>query len=226
MDESERNRTLRIEIPSSYVTKNDGEIEWSDLSLRNGWSTIPGALSIYWKGSIDLSGYARDYKTFYPSGGVIQEGPQYFLTGGAGTTVYTIVSSVPVNVDNLLLQLAGNAGPGFIGSPGLPTIGFESQNWETVIFAQCETLLINTTLNSATGILQPITVKQSGSLSPTAAEVLYVVKMVLPFGPVPAGITALGVPASRVLLPGTMDQEPELEYMMRLSRSVELANQV
>jgi len=34
------------------------------------------------------------------------------------------------------------------------------------------------------------------------------------------------IPASRVILPGTMDQEPELEYMMRLSRSVQLANQV
>jgi hypothetical protein len=36
----------------------------------------------------------------------------------------------------------------------------------------------------------------------------------------------LTIPASRIILPGTMDEEPELEYMMRLARSVELANQV
>jgi len=224
--DSDRDRTLREEIPSSYVTKGPGEPEWSDLSLANGWKTMVGTLAIYWQGSIDLSGYARDYKTFYPSGGVIQEGPSSSILGGAGATVYTVVSSVPVNVDNLLLQLAGNAGPGFIGTPGLGATGSESQNWKTVIFAQCETLLINTTLNSATGIMQPITVKQSGSLSPTAAQVLYIVKMVLPFGPIPADITNVSIPASRIILPGTMDQEPELEYMMRLSRSVELANQV
>ena len=74
--------------------------------------------------------------------------------------------------------------------------------------------------------MQPITVKQSGSLSPTAAQVLYIVKMVLPFGPIPADITNVSIPASRIILPGTMDQEPELEYIMRLSRSIELANQV
>jgi hypothetical protein len=226
MDDSERNRTLRIEIPSSNAAKLDGELEWTDLSLTNGWSTMAGTLAIYWKGSIDLSGYARDYKTFYPSGGVIQEGPQYYLTNGSNLISYTIVSSVPVDVDNLLLQLAGNGGPGFIGLSGIGATGRDSQNWETVIFAQCESMLTNQNLPTPTGILQPLTVKQSGSLSPTAAEVLYVVKMVLPYAPIVAEITALNVPASRVILPGTMDQEPELEYMMRLSRSVELANQV
>jgi hypothetical protein len=84
-------------------------------------------------------------------------------------------------------------------------------------------LVLNNTLPTPSGILQPLTVKQSGSLSPTAAQVLYVVKIVIPFG---TTLTQLGAPASRVILPGTMDQEPELEYMMRLSRSVELANQV
>lgn len=222
--DAERDRTLRIEIPGSILTKASPDPEWTDSTLGNGWSTIPGTLSIYWKGSIDLSGYARDYKTFYPSGGVIQEGPVTELIQGEGALVYTIVSSVPVDVDNLILSIAGNSGPGFIANPGFGTTGFLSQNWETVIFAQCETLIANNTLLTATGILQPVTVKQSGSLSPTAAEVLYVVKMVLPIGAGPS--TLLSVPASRVLLPGTMDQEPELEYMMRLSRSVELANQV
>ena len=165
------------------------------------------------------------YKTFYPSGGVIQEGPFTVLSGGQAAVIYTIVSSVPVDVENLSLQIFGNTSPGFIGTPGVGTTGRESQNWETVIFAQNELLLINQNLPSASGILQPLTVKQNGSLSPTAAEVLYVVKMAIPLGAT-IGITTFGIPASRVILPGTMDQEPELEYMMRLSRSVQLANQV
>ena len=220
--DAERDRTLRIEIPGSVVTKNAPDPEWTDLTLANGWQSLPGSTVIFWQGSIDLSGYARDYKTFYPSGGVIQEGPVTELIQGESAIVYTVVSSVPVDVDNLLIQLAGNSGPGLIVNPGFGTTGSLSQNWETVIFAQCETLIANNTLLTSTGILQPVTVKQSGSLSPTAAQVLYVVKMVLSIGP----STLLSVPASRVILPGTMDQEPELEYMMRLSRSVELANQV
>jgi hypothetical protein len=223
--DADRDRTLRIEIPSCLVAKVAEEPEWTDKTLLNGWSTLASSPTIvYWEGSIDLSGYARDYKTFYPSGGVIQEGAFTVLAGGAAAIVYTVVSSVPVNVENLSLQLFGNAGPGFIGTPN-GTTGSESQNWETVIFAQNEVLLINQNLPSASGILQPLTVKQSGSLSPTAAQVLYVVKMAIPLGAT-IGITTFGIPASRVILPGTMDQEPELEYMMRLSRSVELANQV
>jgi hypothetical protein len=50
--------------------------------------------------------------------------------------------------------------------------------------------------------------------------------MVIPYELAGDQGTALIIPASRVILPGTMGQEPELEYMMRLSRSVELANQV
>jgi hypothetical protein len=52
---------------------------------------------------------------------------------------------------------------------------------------------------------------------------LYVIKMVLPLA---VDQTTLGIPASRVILIGDMTQEPELEYLMRLSRSVQLANQV
>ena len=221
--DADRDRTLRIEIPSSIVSKASPDPVWTDLSLANGWLALPGSLNIYWEGSIDLSGYARDYKTFYPSGGVIQEGPQWFVLQGEGALDYTIVSSVPVDVENLVLQLGGNAGPGFIGAPGFGTTGIQSQNWETVTFAQSQLLVLNNTLPTPSGILQPLTVKQSGSLSPTAAQVLYVVKIVIPFG---TSLTQLGIPASRVILPGTMDQEPELEYMMRLSRSIELANQV
>ena len=73
------------------------------------------------------------------------------------------------------------------------------------------------------GIQQRLERNQSGSLAPTAAQVLYCMKMVIPLA---VNQTTIGIPASRIILPGSMDQEPELEYMMRLSRSIQLANQV
>ena len=223
--ESTDERNLRLEIPGCIVSKNAPDPVWTDATLSNGWQTHPASLAIFWEGTIDLSGYARDYKTFYPAGGVIQEGPQWFTLNGEGALVYTIVSSIPVDADNLVLQLSSNGGPGFISNPGAVPgqAGTLAQNWETVIFAQNELLILNTTLPTAGGILQPITIKQSGSLSPTATDTLYVVKMVIPLG---VTLTQLGAPSSRIVLPGTWDQEPDVEYMMRLKRSVELANQV
>jgi hypothetical protein len=223
MDDSERNRILRIEIPPCTVA-GDG-LNWTDLTGLNGWAPVPTfPTALYWSGSIDLSGYARDYKTFYPSGGVIQEGPFWSAPDGSGQTVFTVVSSIPLNPDVMILQMSGNGGPGFIDANFLAT-GAGQQDWTTVLFAESQINLINSNLPTL-GICQPITIKQFGSLQPTAAQVLYVMKLVLPSNINDLIGTSLAIPASRVILPGTMDQEPELEYMMRLSRSVELANQV
>ena len=221
-------QTLRIEIPSCDVTKPTPEDpEWIGLTNLNGWIPVsiggaPG-LVLGWLGSIDLSGYARDYKTFYPDGGVIQEGPYWTAFDGFGQTVCTVVSSVPIDLEQLALTLVSNSTPGLlVNSTG---IGNDARNWETTLFCETQVNLINSTL-PALGICQPITQKQTGSLSPTAAQVLYVAKIVIPATVASATGTTLSIPASRVILPGNMDQEPELSYMMRLSRSIELANQV
>lgn len=224
-------QTLRIEIPGCSVSKATADDpEWFDLTAINGWTpvTLGGAPSLVlgWLGSIDLSGYARDYKTFYPDGGVIQEGPYYTAFNGYGQTVATVVSSVPINLEQLALTIVSNSTPGLIVSNvALGGAGTNAQNWETTLFCETQVNLINSQLPTL-GICQPITKKQTGSLSPSAAQVLYVAKIVIPATVANATGTTLSIPASRVILPGNMDQEPELSYMMRLSRSVELANQV
>ena len=107
----------------------------------------------------------------------------------------------------------------------LGLIGASAQNWETTLFCETKVNLINANL-PALGICQPLISNQTGSMMPTAAQVLYVARVAFP-GTVAGNTgTTMSIPASRVILPGSMNQEPELEYMMRLSRSVELANQV
>ena len=230
--EEGRERILKIEIPSCAVTKgNTADPEWTGLDGLNGWEplTISGlpSLVLGWNGSIDLSGYARDYKTFYPSGGVLQEGPYYVTFGGSAITSVTVVSSVPIDLEQMTLMLLANSTPGMLVTtvPALGMIGTAAQNWETTLFCETKVNLINANL-PALGICQPLTVNQTGSMMPTASEVLYVARIAIP-GTVAGGTgTTMSIPASRVILPGTMNQEPELEYMMRLARSVELANQV
>ena len=220
-------RTLRIEIPAVILGKAEEEPEWSldpNVSAFNGWSTMAGTLVVYWEGTIDLSGYARDYKTFTPAGGVVQEGAYSFEAGSDGTIVYTVISSTPLEATNVYAQLAALSGPGMLTWGGFGALAEQQQNFEQILFSESQMLVPNTNIAPNTfGILQPLTTKQTGSISPTAAEVLYCMKMVLPFSQIQ---TTLGIPASRVLLIGDMVQEPELEYMMRLSRSVQLANQV
>jgi hypothetical protein len=226
--DADRDRTLRIEIPPCDVQKAGEEPEWTLLDALNGWQvTLPGTTVLHWEGTIDLSGYARDYKTFYPAGGVIQRGPYMLEAGGEGSCTYTVISSTPLNPTEVYYQLAGIGGPGFLNLNSISALGLgtSQQDWNQILFAESEVNVPNINISPNTqGIQQPLERHQSGSLSPTAAQVLYVMKMVLPFNS--TGVTRMSIPASRVILPGTMDQEPELEYMMRLSRSVELANQV
>ena len=69
------------------------------------------------------------------------------------------------------------------------------------------------------------------SLEPTAADCIYCYRVfILPKAydrtTQPNGLDVFRAPAKRVLLNAMTDKEPELEYMMRLKRSYELANQV
>ena len=226
--ESTDTRTLRIEIPPCQVSKNAPDPTWTNLQAMNGWEfTIPGQLAIHWTGTIDLSGYVRDMKTFYPSAGMIQQGPFTLEVGGDGSITYTLVSSIPiVPVDVFYQLLSMSSGPGFLNSGFYASLGTgaNQQNWETVIFAESQINVPNANITpNILGVQQRLEVNQSGSLSPTAADTLYVMRIVVPLG---VAQTALQIPASRVILPGKFGTEPDVEYMMRLKRSVELANQV
>jgi hypothetical protein len=212
-------RILRIEIPSCYVSTKDPEL-WEDLELANGWSTI--GLVMYWQGSIDLSGYAMERKTFYPVTAFTQEAGSYVAFGGSGQTVMYLVSSIPTDIDTLLTQIVYSSAPGFIQ----PSAANVSQDeWTATLFGQYDLNLINSNL-PALGLCQPILSRQFGSLSPTAADKLYVTKVVIPATLAGEVGDSLGIPSSRIVIPGTIREEPKLEYMMRLKRSYELANQV
>jgi hypothetical protein len=231
--ESTDTRTLRLEIPPCTLVKAAPDPIWTTLPANtiaiNGWRILFATdLAVFWEGTIDLSGYVRDMKTFYPTVGMTQEGSFVAEAGGSGSVTYTIVSAIPLIPEDVFTQvLLMNGGPGFLNNPGLTgglTLGQNQQNWNTVVFAQSELHVPNANIvPNPFGISQRIEVNQSGSLSPTAADTLYVMKMVFPLG---LNQTTLQIPASRVILPGKFGIEPDVEYMMRLKRSTELANQV
>jgi len=222
MDED--TRTLKIEIPATVVVSTNQEF-WDEFDGLNGWSLVPGTQNaIFWEGTIDLSGYAREMKTFYPLAGFTQEGPYHISFGGSGQSSFTIVSSIPLDPEVILTQWGAGGGPGFLDF-NLLASGVGQQNYETVMFAENQTHLINSQF-PALGVTQLLNKNQSGSLSATASDTLYVMKIAVP--QVVANIIgdSMSLPASRVVIPGKFGTEPDVEYMMRLKRSVELANQV
>ena len=217
--ENEDIRTLRMEIPPAIVNKGAPDPVW-DMTAANGWQAI--GLNLYWTGTIDLSGYVRDMKTFYPSAGLVQQGPYTSERDGEGFIMYTIVSSIPLDPLTVMTSLFAAQGPGFLTFSGAG--GLAGQDWETVIFAEAQLYVPNTNIApNIFGISQPLSSQQSGSLSATAADTLYCMKCVVPFG---GSQLQMYIPASRVILPGKFGNEPDVEYMMRLKRSVELSQQV
>ena len=86
---------------------------------------------------------------------------------------------------------------------------------------------VDTTMAVAGGnnFLRLIDRQTFSSLEPTAADKLYGYRIIV-LAAAEGEIETAYVPASRVLIPGTLSAEPKLEYMMRLKRSYELANQV
>ena len=217
--ENEDTRTLTLEIPSAGATKNAPDPVWASVSPATGWVTLPSSpLTLSWTGTIDLSGYVRDMKTFYPSAAFTQRGHNTLSQSGAGLTIYTIISSIPVDGDEVLLQLV-------TGAPGFLTAGTTNQqNWDTVLFAESQLYVVNSQIQpNPFGILQLLDTHQSGSLSPTASDTLYCLKLAIPND---VSLTTIAIPASRVIIPGKFENEPDVEYMMRLKRSVELSQQV
>lgn len=234
MDEESFDRTLKAEIPPCDVQRAPENPDWNNTEASGGWTnfTVAGTptLNLAYESTIDLSGYAMKDLTFYPHGGYIQEGGVHFFPEGVSLIDYTIVSSIPIDFEDLYWHLASAASPGFTMLNSISALGYgdEGQNPDTVMFAENRFLHIDSTITPNTqGFLRDVSRLQSGSFEPTAADKLYIVRCVIPInaGSAPGSIR-LTIPASRVVIPGRMGKEPELEYMMRLKRSYELANQV
>ena len=80
--------------------------------------------------------------------------------------------------------------------------------------------------------MQLVDVGQIGSLQPFAVDKIYIYRMVMPYsntslpGQTYTNFRLLGITSCRVGFRGISKQEPETEYLMRLKRGYELANQV
>ena len=221
-------RALTVEFPPFAAEWDKGNEEWLTNEFYAGWSAL-GFGTFYFQQDIDLSGYAMERKTFYPYSSFEQRGGSTAGTFDATLTQQpylievTIISSIPLNETEIGITPA--YGPGFIQPSGLEPLG--RINRASIIHGEYKLYTIDSNMvvpgaNASLSLLQR---ELYSSLEPTAADKLYCYRVM-------SIVTAEGegdnvfACASRVIMPGNISSEPKLEYMMRLKRSYELANQV
>lgn len=222
-------RTLVVEFPGAFAQNDRDTNVWSIGGEYGSWENLGGG---FWKcqQDIDLSGYALEKKTFYPYSSFEQRGG---ITAGKFSAILslqpyvidmTICSSVPLNDNDL--GAAITYAPGFI-YPG----GFVNQqgrfNRDVIIHGEAKWYTVDSTLSVAgeNNSLKLLEREIFSSLEPTAADKIYCYRLFVVIAATGEGQTAT-LPPSRVLLPGNLTSEPKVEYMMRLKRSYELANQL
>lgn len=206
---------LKAEVDSAYTTLAGSE--WVELT----------ELGLGYESTIDLSGYANQYLTFFPEVAFNQGPARVAITGTEAAGVIEAVAITTVPMD---LQLFANAvirG----GGPGLPSLlaDPDSMDYSTALYYRVDTHLVDTATPNVRGVTRLANTAQLGSISATAADKLFIYKVVLPIFLTSVNaveITSILSTAERVGFIGQMAEEPTIEYMMRLKRSYELANQV
>ncbi len=187
---------------------------------------------------LDLSGYVQDSLTVGFRRSFEQEGSSngiYWERYDPNIDVMietTIISSVPMNDDQL--SYATLVSPGFTVY-AVPGADWGNFNREHIIHGRYQVMYANSVIGSGAftaagnATLTSLVDNYFSSLEPTAADCLYCYRVFAV--PTPGavgedGVTQLFLPPKRVILDAFTVEEPELEYMMRLKRSYELANQV
>ena len=236
-------RVLAAEFPPGLFQNSGGISQSFDERLDTGWVPINSPATIFkHESTIDLGGYTRqdDLTVFFRSS-FEQIGGPYFVRWAAQAndplngfkavvSEQLIVTSVPLN-DIQLSQCVAYS-PGFQTYTATGLLDFRTGNRNTTIHGHKIEHAISTTTGATSfeapgnAYLVPLIDDYYSSLDPTAADTLYVYRLIgLGVGSPNAYLSRVTVPPRRILLDATVDAEPELSYMMRLKRSYELANQ-
>lgn len=233
---------LTCEFPTFAVVADPTEREWvvdTGTPFYSRLLNLPTAF--YNETTIDLSGRTvlKDETIFFRSSFEQKAGYDSIAwrTQGSlyeGAIEITIISSVPLSEENLIAAVF--AAPGFIP----PNYGYDAGTFDrsSIIHGRTQQHHLNTVsghqplTETGSGYLFTINDNYWSSLEPTAADTLYCYRMFnlsdvnVVAGPAIEGANVMTVNSKRVILDCMSKEEPQLEYMMRLKRSYELANQV
>lgn len=229
MDREERFAAMHPDLYAQAVEEPAGSGNYVMKVLRPGWQQV-NEECFFHETQIDLSGYARQDLSFFPTSIGIQDPGIYTSVNAATPTgvnmqVLDIITSVPLIGDGTPGQVAdamlGGSAPGMIST---------LQDFETIMLGQYRWFTPESTFTGVGGLLALFRSQRFDSGEPTAADKLFCYRIIRIFKEgIPAPLQQgdlIRSPACRQLIAGIMTKEEDLVHMMRLKRSYELANQV
>lgn len=203
------NRILSKPISNYNATKD----EVAGLPGSLDWQVDGGVL--YVEDYFDLSGYELDDLTLVPrSIRLLDGGP--VLSEAAGFHVFDIVSQE--RLTDIGTTFTGYA----LGGLNYPSSKGSKDDWTQILFCNYRLFAPTTEFTFAT-LHTPATGGSFGSLEPTAVQKLWLYRVFVPLSLDPGMVVT--IPATRFVISAEIIDEPDLEYMMRLKRSYELATQ-
>ena len=181
-----------------------------------GPPVIPGPV-MWTMNTIDLAGLELAKETFFPVGSAIQD-PMFYNNSSSTTPALHVIDLITDKLINPLLavEMTNGIGPLFGSNYGMLGDGNDAT---TIVMGSYRFMTGNSNLTYPT-VMRTEKVSSFSSGEPTAASKLYCYRIVVPI--VDGDSTIVSVPAARFYLTGVRDEEPDLEYMMRLKRSYEL----
>jgi hypothetical protein len=183
-------------------------------------TTLSTAQAFVWDGTVDLSAFSVQDKTFFPtslgsqSPGLHQCGPTAAeWNNEAGIEVMDIITSVPISVGDLKDALVARV------FPGMPDYPLDNQ---FIMMGKYCAYAADINL-SFPGLVNLVKEANFGAGLPTAAEKLFCYRIVLPRSGAapPVNGATIEVPGTRYQITGRAEMEDELEYIYRLRQSYE-----
>lgn len=239
-------RIIVAETPLANFARNAGAPLEFEETARTGYVPINTGKTIFkHESTIDLGGYTRhdDYTVYFRSSFEQVGGPYYiswlYMTKDLSPAdaifgEQVIVSSIPLTDDQLFYSFVDSPGfSGLVSSPSADT--FRTGNRTTIIHGHRIDHALSTTIGSdplnaaGNGYTMPVQENYYSSLEPTAADTLFVYRLIacpLDTLPLNTAVSNILVPSRRIIFDVTLDKEADIPHLMRLKRSYELANQV
>lgn len=203
-------RVLQKVIPAGQVTLSGGTAALAG-AIKNWEVGTAGTYTLVAsRERIDLSGYSLQDKTVFFQGVMNQEigTVQGFNAGGGVIQVLNLVTTTPVSFADL--SSLQSDGFGWL-IPGSSQSTFDLDNVIQGRLRQYEQL-------STTSFISQTAMSTYGSGDSTAAENLYLTTAMI----YPTNVDGtVFLPDQAYVIPVMIAEEPELEYMMRLARSLE-----
>jgi len=190
----------------------------------SGWKVITHSVTSVqvtcWQSYIDLSGYTREDQTWFTRSVQLQGVPYLFATitpSNLGPIwMHDIVTVIPLTDDQLASLAYGITFPGGLSTS--PVVG--DIDLQDIIWGRATRL--SQSQAAANGVLRLDGQEFYGTNNGTAGSKIYVYRVFV--NPTVLGSSeSFTTGASAFVLSGAVDSEPDLEYIMRLKRSYELA---